>query len=85
MLLVSEHGVETNPQKIQCVKEWPIPTCIEEIQQFLGLATYYRKFVKSFAQIAAPSPCTAVREKKAWIWNKECEVAFDTSKRKPLS
>ena len=51
--IISEHGVETNPQKIQCVKEWPIPTCTEEMQQFLGLVTYYRKFVKNFAQIAA--------------------------------
>ena len=32
--IISEHGVETDPQKIQCVKEWPIPTCTEEMQQF---------------------------------------------------
>ena len=51
--IISEHIVETDPQKIQCVKEWPIPTCTEDIQ-FLGLATYYRKLVKNFAQIAAP-------------------------------
>ena len=52
--IISEHGIKTDPQKIQCIKEWPIPTCTEEIRQFLVLATYYHKFVKNFAQIAAP-------------------------------
>ena len=51
--VISEHGMETDPQKIR-VKEWPIPTCTEKMQQFLGLATYYHKFVKNFAQITAP-------------------------------
>ena len=82
--IISEHGVETDPQKVQCVKEWPIPTCTEDIQQFLGLATYYRKFVKNFAQIAAPLYRLS-EKKKAWIWNEECEVAFDTSKKKLTS
>ena len=82
--IISEHGVETDPQKIQCVKEWPIPTCTEEMQQFLGLATYYRKFVKNFAQIAAPLYCLT-EKKKTWIWNEESEVAFDTLKKKLTS
>ena len=82
--IISEHGVETDPQKIQCVKEWPIPTCTEDIQQFLGLATYYRKFVRNFAQIVAPLYRLS-EKKKAWIWNEECEVAFDTLKKKLTS
>ena len=56
-------------------------TCTEEMQQFLGLATYYRKFVKNFAQIAAPLYRLS-EKKKTWIWNEESEVAFDTLKKK---
>ena len=59
-------------------------TCTEEIQQFLGLATYYRKFVKNFAQIAAPLYRLS-EKKKTWIWNEESEVAFDALKKKLTS
>ena len=71
--------METNPQRIQYVKEWSIPTCTEEIKQFL--ATYYCKFVKHFAQVAAPLYRMS-EKKKVWTWSEESEVAFNTLKKK---
>ena len=46
--------VAMNKDKIQAVVEWPRPTSVKEIQSFLGLASYYRRFVKGFAKITAP-------------------------------
>jgi len=52
--LVSSKGVATNPEKISAVEDWPVPADVKEVRSFLGLASYYRKFVLAFAALAAP-------------------------------
>ncbi|XP_073154039.1 uncharacterized protein [Henckelia pumila] len=61
------------------VKEWSIPRNILEIRSFLGLAGYYRKFIKGFSSIAVP--LTALIKKNAkFIWKPECQKSFDVLK-----
>ena len=50
--VVSEEGVTTDPDKIEAVKNWPIPRNANEVWRFLGLCTYYRRFVPGFADQA---------------------------------
>ena len=52
--LVSNKGVQPLPHKVAAIKEWPTPHCLRDVRAFYGLASYYRKFVKSFATIAEP-------------------------------
>ena len=52
--IVSEHGVAVDPSQVDKIKSWPIPTSSREVQQFLGLANYYRRYIKGFAEIAKP-------------------------------
>ena len=52
--IVSKEGIAADPEKTATVKTWPTPTSTKEVQQFLGLANYYRRFIKDFAQIAKP-------------------------------
>ena len=40
--------------KVAAVQTWPVPTCVKEVQQFLGPANYYHEYIKSFAELAAP-------------------------------
>ena len=52
--LLSKDSILPNPEKVSKVKDWPIPTMAKEVHSFLGLASYYRKFIPQFAKWANP-------------------------------
>ena len=79
--IVSRQGVQTYPGKTESVTNWPSPNNVKELRQFLGLASYYRRFVKNFALIAAPLH-RLTEKAKAWSWTLECEQAFNVLKEK---
>ena len=73
--VVSKEGVRTDPDKVEAVKGWPTPSCIKEVRSFLGLASYYRRFIRGFADIA--KPLHRLTEKtRQFVWDDECEAAF---------
>jgi hypothetical protein len=72
------------PAKIQAISEWPQPKNAHEVRQFLGLASYYRRYIRDFARTAAPlsdllvEADEALRKKKfrPIHWNARCEDSF---------
>ena len=52
-VVIGPRGVEIQKEKIEEVLNWPAPRNVKEVQKFLGLANYYRRFIKNFARIAA--------------------------------
>jgi transposase InsO family protein len=52
--IISEEGVQTDPEKIAVVRDWPTPTNMKQLKSFLGFAGYYRRFVEGFSAIAKP-------------------------------
>uniref|UniRef100_A0A3B3R4V1 Gypsy retrotransposon integrase-like protein 1 n=1 Tax=Paramormyrops kingsleyae TaxID=1676925 RepID=A0A3B3R4V1_9TELE len=52
--IVSERGVETDPEKVKALKTWPIPTNLKELRSFLGFAGYYRRFIQGYSHIIKP-------------------------------
>lgn len=76
--IVTAQGVRTDPKKLEKVAKFPRPTNVKEMRAFLGLAGYYRRFIKGFATISAP--LTDLTAKGAWNWSPECEKAFEQVK-----
>jgi transposase InsO family protein len=52
--IISADGVQTDPEKVRIVKEWPIPPSLKDLRKFLGFTSYYRRFVPHYAKVAAP-------------------------------
>ena len=71
--VVSKDGVMVDPSKIKAVKSWVRPTNVTEVRSFVGLASYYRRFVKGFSSVA--SKLTNLT-KLPFVWSDECEESF---------
>lgn len=71
---ISAAGVGVDHKKIQCIESWPKPTTVKGLRGFLGLAGYYRKFVKGFGLIS--KPLTNMLRKDGFEWSPLAEQAF---------
>ncbi|GKB89955.1 reverse transcriptase domain-containing protein [Tanacetum coccineum] len=79
--LIDSQGLHVDPVKIEAVKNWTSPTTPTEIHQFLGLADYYRRFIKDFLKIAK-SLTELTQKNKKYIWGEDQESAFQLLKQK---
>ena len=93
--IVSEHGIEPDPDKIDKVQNWPTPTNPDEVRRFLGFVGYYRRFIEGFSTIARPlndlMPDSKKKARKGskpkppppnWHWGPEQEASFKALKEK---
>ncbi|KAK2367199.1 hypothetical protein QL285_080510 [Trifolium repens] len=76
--VVTGKGVTMEKDKVQAVRDWPVPKNVKQLRGFLGLTGYYRRFIKSYAKIAAP--LTDLLKKEAYQWNDQAEMAFQQLK-----
>ena len=53
-LIVGRYGLKVNPNKVSVLKEWPKPISLTEVRSFLGLIQFFRRFIKSFSEMATP-------------------------------
>ena len=79
--IVSPEGISTDPGKIEVVKHWPVPESVKEVRSFLGLASYYMRFIEAFSTVARP--LHRVTEKnREFHWNEECQASFEVLKKR---
>ena len=83
--VVSATGVKPDPRKVEAVSQYPVPTNIKELKQFLGLTNYYRKFIHNYAYIAEPLNKLLRGHKKQFAWSVPCQQAFDNLKSKLIT
>ena len=82
--VVSENGIHTDSDKIAVVKIWPVPKTLKQVRSFLGICSYYRRFINNFAAMARP--LHKLTEKTAkYEWTGSCQQAFDYLKQTLIS
>lgn len=78
--VITENGISTDPEKVECIRNWPVPRNKKQLRSFLGFCSYYRKFVRGFSVIAKPLFVLTKNQNK-FIWNEECQSAFPKLKQ----
>ena len=75
----SANGMSPDPNKVKAVADWPVPSNVSKVRQFLGLASYYRRYVQNFSTIAAPLHALT-QDGISFCWDQACNDAFTTLK-----
>lgn len=78
-LIVGENGFRMDPEKVKTVIEWKKPTCLTDVQAFIGFSNFYRRFIKDFSKIIAPM-VKLTRKDTPFNWNPDCQAAFNKLK-----
>jgi hypothetical protein len=82
--VISKGGISMDPSKVQDVLSWKAPTSVSDIQSFIGLAGYYRRFIEGFSKIS--KPMTELLEKdKQFKWMPACESSFQELKKRLMT
>ena len=82
--VVSEKGIAADPDKLRAVECFPVPRNVKEVQSFLGLCSYFRKFVPQFSWIARPLSML-LKKKQKWQWQAEQKESFDSLKKQLMT
>ncbi|KAH9722972.1 Endonuclease [Citrus sinensis] len=77
--IVTNDGISADPAKVEVIVNWERPSSVTEVRSFLGLAGYYRRFVKEFSSIAAPLTNLTKKNVK-FNWDEACEQSFQELK-----
>jgi len=79
-VVIGPSRIEMEKEKVDGVLSWPEPRSVKDVRKFLGLANYYRRFIKDFAQVVRPMNVLTRKDVK-WQWRVEQQKAFDELKR----
>ena len=77
--IVGADGIRTDPKKVETVRTWPRPVNVREVRSFVGLCSYYRKYVPDFARLCAPLH-GMTRKHAVFQWEEKCEAGFQALK-----
>lgn len=76
---ISKDHVTMEDSKIDAIQKWPIPRIVRDIQSFLGLGNFYRRFIDKFSLVTRPLHDLTKKDTK-WNWTTRCQQAFDRLK-----
>lgn len=78
--LVGQGEVKVEPEKTAAIQRFPVPQTLKQVRQFLGLCSYYRKFVPHFAEVSKPLT-KLLKKNQQFHWNQEAEISFNKLKQ----
>jgi len=73
--VINKDGVNTDPDKVAAIVDFPQPTTVKQLRSFLGMASWYRRFVPNFARISAPLT-KLLKKNFNWNWSQPQDEAF---------
>ena len=76
--VLTPEGLKTNPATVFAVREFPVPTNLKEVRQFLGLSSFYRRLINGFAAITQPLH-RLTQKGVHFRWSNEYQQAFETT------
>ena len=77
---INSFGIKIDDSKYQAIETYPVPKNVKNVRAFLGMAQFYRRYIKSFATIALPLN-KLLRKDSKFVWTEECQVVFETLKK----
>ena len=77
--VVTPDGLKPDLEKVRWIKDWPIPKNITDVRAFLGLCSYYRRFIPGFSMCSSPLN-DLLRDGQAFKWTQKCRDAFEDMK-----
>ena len=78
-MVIRENQVAMDPVKVKGILDWPEPTCVKDIQSFLGFGNFYRRFIDHFLDLAKLLN-NLTKKDTPWNWTAECQKAFNMLK-----
>ncbi|KAK3553528.1 hypothetical protein QTP70_004156 [Hemibagrus guttatus] len=78
--VIMRQGVKMDVTKVQVVTEWPSPTTVKELQQFLGFANFYRHFIRNYSSVAGPLTSLLKEKPRRLTWTDQAQAAFQQLK-----
>lgn len=72
--LIEPDGLKTDPQKVEPIINYPIPTSAKQVRRFVGMTSWYRRFIVNFSDLSAP--ITELTKHKKFVWTEEANLAF---------
>lgn len=82
--IISEKGIEVNPDKMKAIREYPRPETATACKSFLGMTSYFRRFIPNYARIAQPMYNASSKPGKI-VWNESLEKSFEMLKEKLMT
>ncbi|EED23163.1 gag/polymerase/env polyprotein, putative [Talaromyces stipitatus ATCC 10500] len=78
---ITQEGIQTEKEKVQAIRDWPQPRNLKELQSFIGLINYYRRYIENYAKIMTPM-FKLLKKEIPYEWNEEQQKAFEEAKKR---
>src|SRR5215216_4706688 len=78
--VIGREGIQTDPEKVAAIQNFPVPKDLTQLRGFIALASYYRKFIKNFSSIVEPLN-RLLKKNIYYVWGKDQQIAFENLKQ----